>query len=463
MLKKIVVMSLSVFIVLGVCSLPVSAKSVEWDGVTALETGNTYYVSQELILRRSLNIPAGARVVVREGGIVTLRSDDLQLRVAGSLIVLYGGLCELRRGELIINPGGSVEVYGEFNQFRDTSMKISGGFNTYNTGEVKTSGIITIFTTGEIMTRGIFAQTISGIISTSGKLTIDRPGELRVAGSMSITLSGSINNLGYLSIGVNANFVNSGTITLSRDSEYTRTGSLVNTKSGKFIDNREKIEYEMMTAALLANEPKVSIRGIDVSYAQGDINWEQVPLSGAEFVIIRAGRGTVSDEWPMREDTHFRQNIEGALSVGLDVGVYFYSYAKSVREAREEARFYVSLLEEYEITYPVILDIEEDMDITQQEATRIVQTFFEILIENNYYPMLYSYKTWLEKYIEPRVLDTYAIWLAQLGRTVTYEGPYHIWQFSHNGRINGIEGPVDLNISYIDFPEILRKHRLNNL
>jgi GH25 family lysozyme M1 (1,4-beta-N-acetylmuramidase) len=191
----------------------------------------------------------------------------------------------------------------------------------------------------------------------------------------------------------------------------------------------------------------------------------KVAASDVEFVMIRAARGHISNARPMIEDTRFREYIEGAQAAGLDVGVYFYSYARSVNEARREAEFLVEVIGDLELTYPVVFDIEDPIHerMSMELITAMVEAFFEVLMDNGFFPMLYSYKFFLETKIDPEVLDTYAVWLAQWTSRPTYERAFHIWQYTDKGRVPGINGDVDLNISYIDFPAVLRKYGLNNL
>jgi len=220
-----------------------------------------------------------------------------------------------------------------------------------------------------------------------------------------------------------------------------------------------------MTVNILVDEPKVTRKGIDVSYAQGDIDWKKVADSGVEFAIIRAGRGRAGSANTMKEDDYFRQNIKGAQENGIDVGVYFYSYAESVSEAKEEARFLLDIIDGYKIEYPVILDMEEEFQggIGTKKLTKMIEAFFEVLMDAKYFPMFYSYKSWLEENLDMTILDKYAIWLAQVGDSVTYEGGYYIWQYSFKGKVSGIETDVDLDYSYRDFPTIFKKYGLNNL
>ena len=94
----------------------------------------------------------------------------------------------------------------------------------------------------------------------------------------------------------------------------------------------------------------MELQGIDVSKHQGNIDWTKAAV-GQNFVIIRAGYGRFSNQ----EDPCFKQNIEGAYAAGLDVGVYWYSYAANEAEAKQEAEVCLSVIEPYrdKITLPI--------------------------------------------------------------------------------------------------------------
>ena len=88
-------------------------------------------------------------------------------------------------------------------------------------------------------------------------------------------------------------------------------------------------------------------KGIDVSYAQGAIDWAQVRMSGVNFAMIRASRGYISEAKPMAKDVMFDYNITEATKVGINVGVYHYLYAESVAEAKKEAKFFIETIKRY--------------------------------------------------------------------------------------------------------------------
>lgn len=207
----------------------------------------------------------------------------------------------------------------------------------------------------------------------------------------------------------------------------------------------------------------VSIKGIDVSTYQGDIDWEKVAASGVKFVFIRLGyRGYESGL--LVKDDRFEDNIRGALQNGIAVGVYFVTQAISVEEAVEEAQFVMENIRPYNVTWPIVLDIEDAASVTartaelsQQARTDHAIAFCETVKESGYTPMLYCNIRWfIEKLDITRITD-YDKWFAQYFRKPFFPYAFQVWQYSSTGRIDGIEGNVDYNISFVDYGNLPEK------
>lgn len=202
-----------------------------------------------------------------------------------------------------------------------------------------------------------------------------------------------------------------------------------------------------------------SWRGIDVSFYQGDIDWERVKAAGVDFAIIRLGyRGYKVGNVML--DECFEQNMEGALAAGLDVGVYFFSQATSAAEAREEAELALACLEPYEVRYPVVYDWEiiygssaRSNEVSVQTLTECCKAFCDTVDAAGYAPMVYAnQKLALLKY-DLRELGAYDFWLANFNSRPDFYYDYEIWQYSERGEVDGITGPVDLNISFVNYGE----------
>lgn len=208
----------------------------------------------------------------------------------------------------------------------------------------------------------------------------------------------------------------------------------------------EKLDIANVIREYKTNKTKI---GIDVSKWQGDINWEEVKNAGVEFVMIRMGYQTDYDgEYVI--DPYFEKNIEGAKSVGLPVGAYFYSYSKSVYQAKEQAEWVRDNLKNYELDLPVAFDWESfssfnTAGMSLYTINKSASVFMDTLEEAGYEGMLYSSKTYLEKIWYP---TKHPVWLAQYINKATYEGKYSIWQMSSIGKVPGINGDVDIDIMY---------------
>ncbi len=190
--------------------------------------------------------------------------------------------------------------------------------------------------------------------------------------------------------------------------------------------------------------------GIDVSKWQEEIDWQEVKKAGIEFVMIRIGYQAKYDG-ACELDPYFVANIEGAKSVNIPVGIYFYSYAKNVEQAIEQAHWIKEHLQNVELDLPIAFDWENWNSFNQAGMSfytlnKVANVFLDTVQEFGYKGMLYSSKFYLEQIWEPTQYD---IWLAQYNRKVTYEGEYSIWQMSESGRVNGIENDVDMNVLYL--------------
>ncbi len=197
------------------------------------------------------------------------------------------------------------------------------------------------------------------------------------------------------------------------------------------------------------------VLGIDVSKYQPSINWASVKASGVDFVIIRCGyRGASTGA--LIEDPYFRSHIKGAKSVGLKVGVYYFSTALNEAEAVEEASAAAALCSGYGIQYPVFLDVESSSrpgynTLSAAQRTANIQAFCKTIASAGYTPGLYANKTWLTEKINTGSLSC-KIWLAQYNANgPTYSGRYDIWQYTSKGHVDGISGNVDMNKSFLRY------------
>ena len=195
--------------------------------------------------------------------------------------------------------------------------------------------------------------------------------------------------------------------------------------------------------------------GIDVSKWNGSIDWNAVKNSGVSYVIIRCGyRG--SSTGALIEDPKFRSNIKGAKAAGLKVGVYFFSQAVNEVEAVEEASMALNLVNGYGLNYPIFLDVEPSGGrgdgVSRDVRTAVCKAFCATVQNSGYSAGIYANKTWLNEKINTGSLTGYKIWLAQYASAPTYTATrYDMWQYSSKGKVSGISGDVDMNISYLHY------------
>lgn len=202
-------------------------------------------------------------------------------------------------------------------------------------------------------------------------------------------------------------------------------------------------------------------KGIDVSKHNGNIDWNAVKQSGqVDFAILRAGYGKSISQ----KDIQFERNYAGAKAQGIPVGAYWYSYAKTVAEAKQEATVFLECLKGKQFELPVYYDIEEDAAFRTgiNNVSAIADAFCEELEKAGYYVGIYAAKSHLENFFTNSVKNRYTVWVAHVNVTKTnYTGIYTVWQYSWKGKIPGIKGDVDLDHCYRDFPEEIKAAGLN--
>ena len=216
-----------------------------------------------------------------------------------------------------------------------------------------------------------------------------------------------------------------------------------------------------------ASGNKTSYMGIDVSSHQGSVDWNKVKASGVDFAVIRCGiRGYASGK--IVEDAQFKDNLLGAANADIPTAVYFYTQAINTDEAVEEAQFVLSLLSPFSVKGPVVLDVESASsderikDLTSTERTDIIIAFCDAIKQAGYTPMIYADSRFYTLRMEIERLEEYDKWYANYNSLTrdpsasmwSFNSPlvfpykYRMWQYSNTGRVNGVEGNVDLNVLF---------------
>ena len=194
---------------------------------------------------------------------------------------------------------------------------------------------------------------------------------------------------------------------------------------------------------------KILFNGIDVSYANGRLDWAKMK-GKIDFAILRCGFG---GDYTNQDDSQVLNNVKGCESYGIPYGVYLYSYATTVDKAKSEADHALRLLKGRKPAYPVFLDLEEKQiaNVGKAKILEIAKTFCYEIEKAGYQYGTYANKNWFTNYLTDKWYDSKIKWLAQYNDTVTYKGSYDIWQHSSTGKFDGFRGAFDLNRCYTSF------------
>ena len=202
-------------------------------------------------------------------------------------------------------------------------------------------------------------------------------------------------------------------------------------------------------------------RGIDVSSYQGKIDWTRVK-SYIDFAIIRCGWGNDSES---QDDVYYERNAKECEKLGIPYGIYLFSYATNLDEARSEVFHTLRLIKNKKIDYPIFLDVEEkrQMALPKEELTEIVKYYCEEMEKNGYYVGIYSSLNRFKSNLDSKELERFDKWVAEWNETFTYNKRAGMWQNTSYEEIPGIKGRVDGDIAFYDYPKIIKDAHLNHL
>ena len=219
----------------------------------------------------------------------------------------------------------------------------------------------------------------------------------------------------------------------------------------------------------------VKYAGVDLSYANANVDYRELKagtINGfkVKFAMLRLGDGTSKDKL-------FDRHYKGCKEAGIHVGVYHWTYATNLTEAREEADWAIKELANYEIDYPIAFDFEDEKNVlnkglSKAQYTAICKAYLDRLKAANYYPMLYCNPSAIDKHLNFADLSAYDLWLAQY----TSEGYQQdfgqdMWQFTVAGHptldygkigaVSGVKGQCDCNWAYVGYAAKIKKLGMN--
>ena len=191
-------------------------------------------------------------------------------------------------------------------------------------------------------------------------------------------------------------------------------------------------------------------KGLDISYCQKGMSWDQVVNDGYKFVIIRAG-----NDMNTRIDTQLKNHMEAAISHNIPIGVYWFALANTPEQAATEAAWCIEAIAPYKnkIRLPVYYDMEVTDVLKGSHASAIADTFRQKIQAAGYRTGLYCSTGWIS-YINQAVVNMFdSVWIAEWSAKCNYKGKYDIWQNGQTPRIGPVVADLDIMYNYIIAPD----------
>ena len=226
-----------------------------------------------------------------------------------------------------------------------------------------------------------------------------------------------------------------GCITIGTETVFAATAPWTKNEDGQFVNgNGDVIKGATM-------------KGIDVSHHNGNIDWKTVAESDIDYAIIRCGYG---NDQTNQDDTYWQQNVKGCEDNNIPYGVYIYSYATTKEMALSEAKHVLRLVAGHKLSFPIYYDVEDNVQkkLTKSQITELIDTFSKEIMKQGYECGVYSNLDWWTNRIESKVATNpnYFKWVAQynnVGTTFSYN--YEMWQYTELGTVVGVNGVCDVN------------------
>ena len=233
--------------------------------------------------------------------------------------------------------------------------------------------------------------------------------------------------------------------TAAEESDTVNLPSFYDSSSFTYEGDALKFEDDNFTSRL----------GIDVSYHQGNIDWNKVKAAGVDFAFIRIGYRGYSAEGTIKPDSLFTENIRNAQAAGIEVGVYFFSQAISAAEAEEEAEYVISALSGYTLQLPVAVEPITIMAGGRTEGSdgwqlaRNANAFCDTITAAGYKTLVaFNDEQW-NTYESMLKTVNYPFWYGNYEKGSMPPFSCEFFQYSNHGNVDGISTVVDMDIQFV--------------
>ena len=238
-------------------------------------------------------------------------------------------------------------------------------------------------------------------------------------------------------------------------------------EASKSAEAGQQVDVAQLLSASSVGENSSITYGIDVSRFQGTIDWAQVAGTGIDFAMIRVGyRDSSTGE--IKADSNAKYNMQEAEKNGIKIGAYFFSTAKTLDEAIEEANWVTSYISQYPITYPVGYNCEgfektssRQYGLSKDERSNIAIAFLKQVYSAGYTPIFYASRSELDAdalWNTSQIENNYKIWMAWYNQDTSnleggpaYDGNCAMWQYTNHGTVSGISKSVDVDVAYFGY------------
>lgn len=201
---------------------------------------------------------------------------------------------------------------------------------------------------------------------------------------------------------------------------------------------------------------------MDVSRWQGRIDWDKVKASGKiDGVMLRALGYKGSKPYV---DQTFERNYAACAARGIPVGVYFWLGSTVAGDMVDLTAMLRSVLERKTFQLPIAIDVEDPKlkALTPAELSALVRLYAAEIERWGLYAMVYTYTNFADTALAMHELTDFDLWIADYrGKRPTRK--HGMWQYTSEGRISGVSGPVDLSHAYKDYPAIIRRAGLTRM